>query len=142
LDALAKNRIVKKKYCECYQKGSGCGPLCKCLDCKNVKKEGAVELNSKTSTRTSSFSSKNFSSPYNSINDSNMKNMFKMIPSFDNESNKPFENVIEKENINKEKVAPCMIIINNYIINTKFISEEETLSNNISQDSNSSIIFD
>jgi hypothetical protein len=32
-----------KKYCECYQSGAQCTPLCKCELCKNIKPEDGTE---------------------------------------------------------------------------------------------------
>lgn len=34
-----KKSGCQKKYCECYQSGAFCGPLCKCEECKNKTKE-------------------------------------------------------------------------------------------------------
>lgn len=34
-----------KKYCECYQSGAFCNPLCKCEECKNVEAEKECNKN-------------------------------------------------------------------------------------------------
>lgn len=41
-----KKSGCKKKYCECFQAGVPCGPLCKCVGCRNGKAGGDAPVDS------------------------------------------------------------------------------------------------